>query len=136
VRVVKPLQLDAGTPQTAGMRRLAAVSTALVGSRRLWAGVMLADPNTASAVHHHGPQETVVYVAEGRSKVRWGRRLENENDLEAGDFLFIAPYLPHQEINPSPDRPAYWVVVRSDPEPVVVNLTAGPDGSYVEAAER
>jgi uncharacterized RmlC-like cupin family protein len=133
VQVVKPLQFDEDTPQTAGMRRLAAISGALVGSESLWAGLMLAEPGTASAVHHHGPQETVVYVLSGRSKVRWGGRLQHEADLEAGDFLFIAPYVPHQEINPSPDRATRWVVVRSAPEAVVVNLTRGPDGEYREA---
>ena len=103
-RVVKPLQLDHHTPQTTGMRRLAAISHDLVGSEKLWAGVMLAEPGTASTVHHHGPLETVVYVLSGRSRVRWGTRLEHEADLEAGDFLLIPPYLPHQEINPSPDQ--------------------------------
>src|SRR5437870_11395158 len=100
VRVIKPLQLDHDTPQTNGMRRLAAISHVLVGSEALWAGIMLAEPDTASAVHHHGPQETVVYVLSGQSKVRWGSRLDREVDLEAGDFLFIPPYVPHQEINP------------------------------------
>lgn len=132
VRVVKPLQFDDQTPQTSGMRRLAAVSNALVGSEALWAGVMLAEPDTASSVHHHGPLETVVYVLSGLSKVRWGSRLEREVDLEAGDFVFIPPYVPHQEINPSPDQPTQWVVVRSGPEAVVVNLSKTLDGEYVE----
>ena len=70
VRVVKPLQFDDQTAQTTGMRRLAAISHVLVGSEALWAGVMLAEPGTASSVHHHGPLETVVYVLSGRSKVR------------------------------------------------------------------
>jgi len=131
VRVVKPLQLDDQTAQTTGMRRLAAISHIRVGSEALWAGVMLAEPDTASSVHHHGPLETVVYVVSGQSKVRWGSRLEHEVDLEAGDFLFIPPYVPHQEINPSPDQPTQWVVVRSGPEAVVVNLTKAPDGQYV-----
>jgi len=131
VRVVKPLQLDDQTAQTNGMRRLAAISHVLVGSEALWAGVMLAEPDTASSVHHHGPLETVVYVVSGRSKVRWGTRLEHEVDLEPGDFLFIPPYAPHQEINPSPDQRTQWVVVRSGPEAVVVNLTKAPDGQYV-----
>jgi uncharacterized RmlC-like cupin family protein len=100
VQVVKPLQFDDHTPQTTGMRRLAVVSNVLVGSEALWAGVMLAEPNTASSVHHHGPLETVVYVLSGKSRVRWGKRLEHEADLEPGDFLFIPPYVPHQEINP------------------------------------
>src|SRR3954447_21607157 len=130
-RVVKPYQFDDHTPQTTGMRRLEAISHGLVGSEALWAGVMLAEPDTASSVHHHGPLETVVYVLSGRSKVRWGSRLEREVDLEPGDFVFIPPYVPHQEINPSPDQPTRWVVVRSGPEAVVVNLTKTSDGEYV-----
>lgn len=135
VRVIKPGQLDGRTPQTAGMRRQAAVSHALVGSEALWAGVMLAEPGTASSVHHHGPQETVVYVLSGPSRVRWGSRLEHEVDLEPGDFVFIPPYTPHQEINPSSDEPARWVVVRSGGEAVVVNLTEAPNGGYVADGE-
>jgi uncharacterized RmlC-like cupin family protein len=132
VRVVKPLQFDDDTAQTTGMRRLAAISHRLVGSESLWAGVMLAEPNTTSSVHHHGILETVVYVLSGKSKVRWGSRLEHEVDLEAGDFLLIPPYMPHQEINPSPDQPTEWVVVRSGGEAVVVKLTKARNGEYVE----
>jgi len=132
VQVVKPLQFDDHTPQTDGMRRLAAISHCLVGSEELWAGVMLAEPNTASSVHHHGPLETVVYVLSGQSRVRWGSRLEHEVDLEPGDFLFIPPYVPHQEINPSPDQTTQWVVVRSGQESIVVNLTNTLPGSTSE----
>ena len=132
-RVVKPLQFDDNTPQTSGMHRLAAVSRLLAGSEKLWAGVLMAEPHTASSVHHHGPQEAVVYLAEGHGTLRWGNRLEHEVDLEAGDFLYIPPYLPHQEINPSPDQPALWIVVRSGPEAVVVDLTPGADGESAPA---
>jgi len=132
VHVVKPLQFDDHTPQTTGMRRLVAVSHLLVGSEAIWAGVMLAEPNSASSVHHHGPLETVVYVLSGQSKVRWGNQLEHESDLEAGDFLFIPAYMPHQEINPSLDQPTEWVVVRSGREAVVVHLTKALNGEYVE----
>ena len=134
VHVVKPLQFDDHTPQTTGMRRLEAITHVRVGSESLWAGVMLAEPDTASSVHHHGPLETVVYVLSGVSKVRWGNRLEHENDLEAGDFLFIPPYMPHQEINPSPDQAAHWVVVRNGQEAVVVSLTKALNGEYVPDA--
>jgi uncharacterized RmlC-like cupin family protein len=77
----------------------------------------------------------VVYVVSGLSKVRWGSRLQHEADLGPGDFLFIPPFLPHQEINPSPDQPAQWVV-RSAQEAVVVPLTPGPDGEYREEHPR
>ena len=131
VRVVKPLQFHDRTPQTSGMRRLAAISGPLVGSESLLAGIMLAEPNTASSVHHHGPLETVVYVLAGQSKVRWGRRLEHEVDLEPGDFVLIPAFVPHQEINPTGDQTSQWVVVRSGPEAVVVNLTRASNGEYV-----
>jgi uncharacterized RmlC-like cupin family protein len=131
VRVVKPLQFDDHTPQTTGMRRLGAISHFLAGSESLWAGIMLAEPNTTSSVHHHGPLETVVYVLSGTSSVRWGRRLEHEVDLEPGDFLLIPPYMPHQEINPSPDQTTMWVVVRSGQEAVIVHLAKTPNGEYV-----
>jgi uncharacterized RmlC-like cupin family protein len=58
--------------------------------------------------------------------------LEHEVDLEPGDFVFIPPYMPHQEINPSPDQPTQWIVVRNGGEAVVVNLTKVPNGDYVE----
>jgi uncharacterized RmlC-like cupin family protein len=92
---------------------------------------MVADPGTASSVHHHGPQETVVYVLSGPSRVQWGSRLEHAADLEPGDFVFIPPYMPHQEINPSSDESTRWVVMRSGGEAVVVNQTEAPDGTYV-----
>ena len=131
VRVVKPLQFDDHTPQTDGMRRMAAISHHLVGSESLWAGIMVAEPNTYSSVHHHGPLETVVYVLSGISRVKWGSHLENVTDLEAGDFVLIPPYMPHQEINPSPDQTTTWVVVRSGQESVVVPLTKAANGEYV-----
>ena len=135
VQLVKPLQFDEHTPQTSGMRRLAAISNLLVGSEELWAGVMLAEPNTASSVHHHGPLETVVYVLSGQSKLRWGSRLQHEVDLETGDFLFIPPFMPHQEINPSPDQATQWVVVRSGREAVIVDLKESLHGEYVSDGE-
>ena len=39
-----------------------------------------------------------------------------------GDYVFIPPYLPHREENPSPDEPATVVIARSTQEAIVVNL--------------
>ncbi len=54
VRLVKPLQFDDQTPQTTGMRRLAAISQSLVGSESLWAGIrsfiMFKSPNLGVSV--------------------------------------------------------------------------------------
>jgi uncharacterized RmlC-like cupin family protein len=131
VHIVKPLQFDHHTAQTPGMHRLAAISRRLIGSEALWAGVMLAEPDSASSVHHHGPQETVAYILSGQSRVRWGASLEHEAALEPGDFLFIPPYMPHQEINPSPDLATQWVVVRNGQEAIVIDLAKALNGGYV-----
>jgi uncharacterized RmlC-like cupin family protein len=40
----------------------------------------------------------------------------------AGDFIYVPPYVPHQEINASDTEPLSCVLCRSGQEPVVVNL--------------
>jgi len=54
--------------------------------------------------------------------MRWGERLEFTAEAGAGDFIYVPPYVPHQEINASTDEPLECVLVRSDNEAVVVNL--------------
>ena len=122
VHVIKPEQCDANTPQTPGMQRVAAVSQQGAGAQGLWAGVTVVAPNVASGIHHHGETETVIYVVSGHAKMRWGDRMQFEQDVEPGDFIYVPPFVPHQEINPSPDTPSQWVIVRNSQEPIVVNL--------------
>ena len=128
IRVIKPQQFDATTPQTPGMQRVAAVSKQLAGSQGLWAGVSVVAPNVASGIHHHGATETIIYVVSGHARMRWGDRMQFEEDVEPGDFIYVPPFVPHQEINPSPDTPSQWVIVRNSQEPIVVNLEPGDGG--------
>jgi uncharacterized RmlC-like cupin family protein len=132
VRIIKPSMFDSSTAQTPGMQRAAAVSRQLAGSEGLWAGVTVVQPNVASGVHHHGEQETVIYVVSGKGMMRWGDNMEFEGEVEPGDFIFVPPFVPHQEINPSPDTPSQWVIVRNSQEPIVVNLE--PLTATVQAA--
>jgi len=129
VRVVRAGELDPNTPQTAGMSRAAAISAASAGAEKLWAGTVDIHPDANTGPHHHGELESVIYVVSGRARMRWGERLEYVAEAGPGDFIFVAPYVPHQEINASPDAPLSCVVVRSGQAPVVVNL----DLSDVEA---
>jgi uncharacterized RmlC-like cupin family protein len=39
-----------------------------------------------------------------------------------GDYVFVPPYTPHREENPSTDEPAVVVIARSTQEAIVVNL--------------
>lgn len=122
VRVVKPHQFDKNTPQTPGMQRVAAVSQELAGSAGIWAGVTVVEPHVASGRHHHGELETVIYVVSGHGRIRWwvGGTM-HEEDVEPGDFIYVPPFVPHQEINPAA-VPSQWVIVRNAQEPVVINL--------------
>ncbi len=122
VRVVKGAQLDYGTPQTPGMTRAAAVNRASAGAEKLWAGTVEIHPDAKTGAHHHGALESVIYVVRGRARMRWGARLEYVAEAGPGDFIYVPPYVPHQEINASRDEPLSCVLVRSDQEPVVVNL--------------
>jgi len=122
VRVVRGDELDPNTPQTPGMSRAAAITTARAGAEKLWAGTVLIEPGAKTGAHHHGPVESVIYVASGRARMRWGKRLEFVAEAGPGDFIFVAPYVPHQEINGNPDEPLSCVLVRSGQEPVVFNL--------------
>jgi uncharacterized RmlC-like cupin family protein len=54
--------------------------------------------------------------------MRWGDKLEFVAEAGPGDFIYVPPYVPHQEINANDDEPLSCVLVRSGQEPVVVNL--------------
>lgn len=122
VRVVHGHALDSNTPQTAGMSRAAAINYARAGAEKLWAGTVVIHPNAKTGAHHHGPVESVIYVVSGRARMRWGERLEFVAEAGPGDFIFVPPFVPHQEINASNAEPLSCVLVRSGQEPVVVNL--------------
>ena len=79
-------------------------------------------PGAATGAHHHGDQETILYVLEGTARYRWGDRLQHVVEAGPGDFVFIPAHTVHQEINASAEQPTVWVVTRSNPDPIVVNL--------------
>ncbi|HEY4405459.1 MAG TPA: cupin domain-containing protein [Xanthobacteraceae bacterium] len=126
VQVIPGGSLDANTPQTPGMDRKAAINFARAGARKLWAGTVNISPNAKTGAHHHGPLESVIYVVRGKARMRWGERLEFVAEADPGDFIYVPPYVPHQEINASPSEPLECVLVRSDNEAVVINLAIEP----------
>jgi uncharacterized RmlC-like cupin family protein len=122
VRIVHSGELDLNTPQTAGMTRAAAITHARTGASKLWAGTVVVEPNAKTGAHHHGEVETVLYIVRGRARMRWGEKLEFMEEAGPGDFIYVPPFVPHQEINAKRDEPVEAVIVRSGQEPVVVNL--------------
>src|SRR5271156_3840471 len=125
-KVIPANSLDTNTPQTPGMNRAAAINNARVGAQKIWAGTVSIFANAKTGAHHHGDLERVIYVVSGRARMRWGDHLEFVAEAGPGDFIFVPPYVPHQEINALEKEPLSWVMVRSGQEPIVVNLDIAP----------
>jgi uncharacterized RmlC-like cupin family protein len=122
VRIVRPTQFDRGTAQTPGSERRSAIAADNGIATELWGGIFVVAPGAKTGIHHHGKQETIAYVLEGDSLVRWGEGGEHSATAHAGDFIHVPAWLPHMEINPSVDHRLVWVVVRSTAQPIVINL--------------
>ena len=126
VRVVPAGELGEVSATTPGMDRAVAIDRARMGAQKLWAGTVHIHANAKTGAHHHGPLESVIYVVSGRARMRWGEHLEFTAEAGPGDFIYVPPFVPHQEINASTDEPLSCVLVRSDSEAVVVNLEIEP----------
>ncbi|NDD02135.1 MAG: cupin domain-containing protein [Betaproteobacteria bacterium] len=103
-----------------------AINFARVGAEKLWAGTVTIHANAKTGAHHHGPLESVIYVIKGRARMRWGDKLEYTAEAGPGDFIYVPPYVPHQEINASPTEVLECVLCRSDGQAVSINLDIEP----------
>jgi uncharacterized RmlC-like cupin family protein len=126
VKVIPGHALDPNTAQTPGMNRATAINYARAGAEKLWAGTVTIHANAKTGAHHHGDLESIIFVVKGRARMRWGEKLEFTAEAGPGDFIYVPPYVPHQEINASADETLECVLVRSGQEPVVVNLDIAP----------
>ena len=122
IRVVPSGERNTDTPQTPGLLREVAFDSRNPDARVLSGFVSTVQPGAATAAHHHGDQETLLYVLNGRARFRWGPHLEHATEAGTGDFVFIPAEIIHQEINASVEESTSWVVVRSATDPIVVNL--------------
>jgi len=119
---VQPEQLSSGTAQTAGMVRREAISGASVGSDKLWMGQTHVPAATGSGNHHHGASETGIYVVSGNPQFVF---LDGDSETvlttEPGDYIYVPPWVPHREENPT-DEEAVVVIARTTQEAIVVNV--------------
>lgn len=129
VRVVRAEALDRAMREGGG--RATVFDYVGTGGQQTWIGNVTLPPGTKTGLHHHGRHEVTIYVVKGRSEIRWGERLEFVAEVGPGDFVYFAPYVPHQEFNPSASADVEFVVVRSDNERIVVKL----DGAIAETPE-
>lgn len=120
IRRITAADLSKDTVQTAGMVRAAAVER-----EGLWSGVATAAPKMASGWHHHGDNETVIYVLDGAIFLEFGPGGSSSVEARSGDFIHVPPRTVHRESNPQ-DREARLVVTRAGSGPATVNV-AGPE---------
>ena len=128
IRVVHPNERDAGTAQTLGMSREEGCGGSTTGAEGLWVGHVTMEKGVRSGPHHHGPLESAIYIIKGRARLRYGPKLENVVEAQAGDFIFVPPELIHQEINASEDESIDMIVARSGKENIAVNVPL-PEGA-------
>src|SRR5437879_6871051 len=118
VKVIPGSELDPNTAQTPGMSRATAINRARAGAEKIWAGTVTIHPDAKTGAHHHGHLESVIYVVKGRARMRWGDQLEFTAEAGPGDFIYVPPYVPHQEINASATETLECVLCRSDGQAV------------------
>jgi uncharacterized RmlC-like cupin family protein len=115
--------LSKSTAQSAGMTRYEAISGVRSGSERIWMGESHVGPAMRSSDHHHGESETGIYVVSGHPAfVFVADGAETRIETGPGDYVYVPPYTPHREENPSSDEEAVVVLARSTQEAIVVNL--------------
>lgn len=87
---------------------------------------MIAKPNSGSAIHHHGDQDTIVYCLRGNGAVvsEGGKK---KQVLSPGDFALIPARAEHQEVNEG-DEEVEWIITRSGRIPTVENLDGWTKG--------
>jgi uncharacterized RmlC-like cupin family protein len=90
------------------------VSQASTGARGISMNLVVIPPAGAAEPHSHRGYESAIYVLRGRIKVRHGRGLADTTFIEAGDFMYMPAYMPHQPVNMSDAEPALAIVARND----------------------
>jgi uncharacterized RmlC-like cupin family protein len=132
ITVIRGDALNRAMRGPSGTGRATAFDFAGTVGQKTWIGRVMLKPSEKTGAHHHGRHEVALYVAKGRSEIRWGEQLDFVAEVTAGDFVYFAPYVPHQELNLSTSETVDFVVVRSDNAAIVVKLDVVP----VEEPER
>lgn len=117
---------DRNTTQSGDCVRVSGVSIQHTPATRIWFGEVSNEPGYRSLPHHHGEAETGGRVLKGRGRIYFGEGYQEYIDMEAGDWVFVPPFMPHVEANMSTTEELVWITTRT-PENIVINLDDVPD---------
>ncbi len=90
------------------------ISAATVGARGLSVQQVIIPPGGAAAPHIHEGYETAIYVIQGQVETLFGPGLSSSIVNGPGEFIYIAPGVPHQPRNLSQSEPAIAIVSRNN----------------------
>ncbi len=82
------------------------------GARHLSINVATVPPGAIAYAHIHDGFEVMLFIVQGRVRHTFGEGLAREVINEAGDFIYIAPGVPHEVFNIG-DEPLIAFVARS-----------------------
>ncbi|QGM45676.1 cupin domain-containing protein [Methylocystis heyeri] len=114
----KPFALVRGAEVVRGKQGLTfapGISAESVGSKGLYLELLTIPPGARAKPHLHESHETGIYMISGEATTYYGERLEHKVESRAGDFVYIAPNVPHMPMNSSKTEVAVAVVARTDP---------------------
>ena len=102
-----------GKRQWNGIHYKTGMSSKNVGAQELSINLATIPPGGVAGAHIHVDFEVMLYIVEGRVRHDFGPGLKQSIENEAGDFIFIAPGLPHEVYNLSDTEPVVAFVARS-----------------------
>ena len=120
-RVIKNDQLEVEI-NSGAMTRMAGVSESLTGSTGIHLAVATVPPGRCSTTHYHTNCESAIYVMSGSGTFLSGPDLEQEDEISAGDFIYVPPNSNHQPVNGSETENLVLIVARNTPVELVVEL--------------
>lgn len=104
------------------MTRMAGVSGNLTGSAGIHMAIATVPPGRCSTTHYHTNCESAIYVVSGRGLFLSGPELGQEDEIAAGDFIYVPPDSTHQPVNTSQTENLVLIVARNTPVELVVEL--------------
>jgi len=93
------------TTQTPGIERQEVFSNPSV-----WVGTVRTAPGTVSGWHHHGDNDTYIYVIAGKGRLDFGASGQGSVEGGPGDILMVPKGLVHREANPGTDELVVFLV--------------------------
>ena len=105
--------IGGGKRQWNGIHYKTGMSSKNVGAQELSINLATIPPGGVAGAHIHVDFEVMLYIVEGRVRHDFGPGLKQSIENEAGDFIFIAPGLPHEVYNLSDTEPVVAFVARS-----------------------